>query len=176
MKNLFAFAILFTFVSCLVPPAPHTNWYKPVMVDEKVQLKHHNYRSSDVYYKFMGNDSLVFYISLRVGSMPNKKILKYDLLCINDGRNEVAIFCDSIQLKSNTLDLEKECQLNSVKTLESLDTLKINYEKEFLMNDRKWNRRFSKYDTLLFDFRIQGEKYLYPFYFNKKDRLETYPF
>lgn len=178
MKRVYIFYLIicFSLASCLTTLAPQVNWYKPTTYGEKIVFTNKN-GIKNVYYKTKMIDSLEFNYSLRVESIPKEKTILYNLKILNLSSKYVIIFCDGVKLKSNTIYFKNDCQMKSeFQKIEPMDSLNIRYEEEFLMSDRDWYKRFNKKDTITIELEINNKKYLIPFYYNVKNRMETYPF
>ena len=166
------------YTGCLVPGSPHIDYYKPVSKDfNKILYKDVGF--DRVFYKFTKNDSIQIFISSIVSSLPKTKRLFINMKLINQYKNKkISFYSDSLQIISNRFfaDLKKQTNKNKYLINPQDSIFLVYHSKAFRQNDFKWYGKMKKKDTIFIKFYLDNVKYKIPFYFNKKNRLETYPF
>lgn len=170
MKSL-CIAVSFILATC----APHTDWYKPIGSYHKSTYLPEN-GVSTVKYTGIHKDSLEFSYNVAVASLPRSKNISYDLTILNRKTRFVTVDGEDIRITSNRLHLDNPCSRDSIFVINSGDSLRISCNEFFAMSDSEWYGEMKQNDTLTLHFTVEDEQYSIPFYFNKKDRLETYPF
>ncbi|MDR3271895.1 MAG: hypothetical protein LBT29_00220 [Flavobacteriaceae bacterium] len=163
-KKLGTIIVLSLFmIGCLVPPAPHTDYYKPVYNNNvnliAIKKEYPDRIYSNYYYLIKLTDSFTIKTRLQVGSLPKSK--GWTLL-VESTEN-----IDSMKLESTRLHM--------------LEYLNIHYDsifrKNYFINDRKWYGNFIKRrDTMLLHIYKSNKEYIVPYYLNAKHGMETYPF
>ena len=167
--------------SCLVPGSPQTDWYKPTNINaEKILYKKikDSLLVDDIFYKFNLKNDVDLYVVIGVGSLPHSKNVGIRLKVVNTSKSIVQFYSDSLKIVSNRIkiDVSKKQKISNIVSIQSNDSIVLNYGQEFKIGDFIWYNKMKKNDTLFLSFKMDNENYNFPFYFNKKNRLETYPF
>lgn len=148
----------------LISCAPHIDYYKPVSCIE-MQTFENSCKIHDHYYLSHTDESLQVRTNLLVGSLPKTKEIYFRIGFVD------SIKVDSVVIESNRIKI----RLNHEKTNDSIFT--DGYFEKFEMNDWKWYSRFEKKkDTFNVSVYYNNKMLKIPYYFNHRNRLETYPF
>lgn len=145
--------------------APHIDYYSPLVFFKKEQFIN-TQKLEDYYYIIDVKNFSSMKTKLFVSSLPKEKTIYFDVIFV-ENRN-----IDSVKIESNRVNFKLyEKQNKNVKKRENI------FYKTYNLNDSKWYGEFNRgVDTLTVKMYIENEVITIPYYFNYKNRLETYPF